>query len=524
MLGALRAALFDDSALQASVRSMVLAEAGLIEEAIAAADRAIELSPVPPTKDTDPLPTHGWLAARQARGMLCVRAGKATDAIPYYRAMLAVDPKNMMAGLNLCFTQSLLDLPPVEFLKQRQAWRRAHGFNGRCREYDNDRGTDRPLRVGYLGGDFKIHSAAYIFGAVIPAHDPARVEAYIYSTSPSNPAKDYMTRLFMRGVGHPVVDPDEEDGTAPPAPGPDRWRELHGVSDEDAAELIRADRIDILVDLAGHTLGGRLALVTRCPAPIQVTAWGFALGTGLNEIDVFFADPIAVREEEHPFYAERVVNLPSIVTYRPPVEYGLIAPSPPPYDKNKCVTFSCSNRFEKLSDEFLWAVREILVRVPDARLVLKDHAYTMPHAIKRVYGALAGVDKKRILFYPANSHPEHMLALQEADLVLDPWPHGGGVTMLESTYMGVPIVTRYGTQPAGRLAASVLTAMGYEQFIAYTVPEYIDKAVRLAKDPIALAGVRKAMRTDFLASPVVAGYREAVEQAYRDLWRAWVEK
>lgn len=528
ILDAERAALFDPDSpvapLMHADRSMIYAEAGLIDPAVAAADRAIELTPIPPTRDTDPLPTHGWLAARQARGMLCVQQGRAVDAIPYYQAMLAVDPKNLMAGLNICFTQSLLDLPPVEFLEQRRAWRKAHGFTGRHREYDNDRGTDRPLRVGYLGGDFKIHSAAFVFGAVVPCHSPA-VESYIYSTAPApDPARDYMTRMFMRAVGHAVPGMADEDGRPVAATGPDRWRNLYGVSDADAAELIRRDGIDILVDLAGHTLGGRLALMTHAPAPVQVTAWGFALGTGLSEIDVFFADPVAVRADEHQYYAERIVNLPSIVTYRPPAEYGLPAPSPPPYDKHKCITFSCSNRFEKLSDEFLAAVAEIMRRVPDARLILKDHAYGRPHAVRRVYGALAGIDKKRILFYGVNSHPEHMLAMQEADLVLDPWPHGGGIAMLESTYMGVPVVTRYGCQPAGRLAASVLTAMGMPEFIASGIPDYIDKAVHWANRPAELAEVRKVMRDRLLASPVIAGYVQAVESAYRELWKEWCDK
>ncbi len=185
VLGAERAAVFSpDDALMASVRSMILAEAGLIDQAIAAADHAIQITPDRPTKDTDPLPTHGWLAARQSRGMLCARMGQAPEAIPYYRAMLEIDPKNLQAGLNSCFAQSLVDLPPVDFLRQRREWRKAHGYNGRLWPYDNDKDPDRIIKVGYVGGDFKVHSAAMIFGNVVPCHDRMQVLPYIYSSNP----------------------------------------------------------------------------------------------------------------------------------------------------------------------------------------------------------------------------------------------------------------------------------------------------------------------------------------------------
>jgi predicted O-linked N-acetylglucosamine transferase (SPINDLY family) len=129
------------------------------------------------------------------------------------------------------------------------------------------------------------------------------------------------------------------------------------------------------------------------------------------------------------------------------------------------------------------------------------------------------IDRKRILFAGSTSHPEHLLACQQVDLFLDPFPHNGGVSSLENAYMGVPFVTRYGTNPAGRLGTSILNAMGRREWVALSVVDYVETAVFAANDRDGLAAARKTLRADFLASPIVTGYREAVEQRYRELWR-----
>ncbi len=345
--------------------------------------------------------------------------------------------------------------------------------------------TGRPLRVGYVSGDYKLHSAAQIFGNVIFNHDRQQVEPYLYSTAKVEPEADWMTRMFM-GTG--------------------QWREIQSLSDTDADDMIRSDKIDILVDMSGVTNGGRLKLFTLRPAPIQITAWGFALGSGLPEMDAFFADPVAVPLSERCHYSERIIDLPSIVTYRPPHEYNIAVNETSPLSKNGYVTFGSFNRFEKISDEYLAAVAEIMRRVPNSRLWLKDYAYRRPHSIKRIWNAMPDIDRRRIVFGGSTSHPDHLIACQQADIFLDPYPHNGGVTSLEMLYSGVPIVTRSGCQPAGRLGASILTAMGRPEWIAYN------------------ADVRKTLRAEFLSSPVVNGYVTAVENAYRVLWKEWCAK
>ncbi len=498
-----RAVLFDpNNPLIWADRTLIYLEAGYVETALESADKAMELTPDKPTDANTGIEENGYQAARMVRGVMCGNLGHPGDSIPYYRQMLEVDPKNVMAGQNACFAQSLIDSTPAEMLAQRKIWHAANSY-GRTWSHTNSKDPDRPLKVGYMSGDYKLHSAAMIFGNVILNHDPAQVSPYLYSTAPTDPEVDWMTRMF-RATG--------------------QWRELNKVSDNDADDMIRADGIDILVDMSGVTNGGRLKLFTLRPAPIQVTAWGFALGSGLPEMDAFFADPIAVPLPERQHYSERIIDLPSIVTYRAPIEYNIAVSETSPLAKNGYVTFGSFGRFEKISDEYLAAIAEILRRVPNSRLRMKDHAYRRPHSIKRIWNALPDIDRRRIVFAGSTSHPDHLIASQQADIFLDPWPHNGGTSALEQLYMGVPIVTRYGTQPAGRLGASILTAMNRTGWIAYTPEEYIDIAVGMATCPEGLASVRKTLRDEFLASPVVAGYCGAVEAAYRGLWKEWCAK
>jgi predicted O-linked N-acetylglucosamine transferase (SPINDLY family) len=442
--------------------------------------------------------------SRLALAMVSATAGRPQDAIPLYNEMLADDPKHGAAGPNSCFVMTLTNSTPAELLAQRQKWYKANRYEGKIEQHRNDRSTDRPIRVGYVGGDFKQHSAAFIFARVL-LHHSADVEMYLYSSLPVDPVADVRTKKFQDAA-------------------PDRWRDISAMNDEDADRLIRKDKIDILVDLAGHTNGGRLGLFTRKPAPVQVTAWGFAHGTGLPEIDAFFADPVSVPADERQHYAERIIDLPCIVTMEPPVEYNLKGTSSPPLRANGYVTFGSYARYEKMSDDCLKAFAEILRRVPDSRMQFKDHAFRRPYSIRRIQSFMNGIEPERLLFSIATNHPDHLLAYQQADLCLDPWPHGGGVVSLETIFMGVPIITRYGTQPSGRSAASVLTAMGRKEWIANSPAEYIAKAVEWSDRTKELAEARKTLRQELLDSPVVNGYAEAVESKYKELWRQYVDQ
>lgn len=505
LLTAERAAMMDgDTALVHVNRALIALEADRIDEALESADRAVKIAEECTKVEFPDSAAH----ANLAKALVSSTAGKPGDALNAYEEVLQRFPLHPSAGPNSCFVQTLVSCGPDALLANRQRYAKAIRPNNLAtHRYSNDRSRDRVLRVGYVGGDFKTHSAAMIFGNVLLNHDPDRVHHYLYSSLPVNAEQDEMTKRFYSSTR--IRDSNEY-----------RWRDIVPLNDDQAAELIRSDGIDILVDLAAHTGGGRLGIFLRRPAPVQATAWGFAHGTGLEEMDYFLADPIAVPESERHFYAEKIVDLPCIVSYIPPM-YNVRGVSSAPSASRGHITFGSYARYEKLSDECLRCFAEILWRVPDSKLQFKDHAFRRPYSIRRVLGFMDGIDPSRLLFSISTSHVDHMLAYQQCDLCLDPWPHGGGAVFLEQMYMGVPCLTLRGSQPSGRTGASVLTAMGRNGWIADSSEEYIEKAVALVSGG-GLIAARKVLRDEFLKSPVVAGYPRAVEAAYRQMWYRWL--
>lgn len=482
-----RAAIMDSKhgVIQMNWALMAL-ESERIDEALAAAHKAVEIAPN----------IASWLAL----AIILTTAGRPAESIPLYSKILNEDVKHPSAGPNSCFIQTLTNATPFDLRKSRDVWYKANRYTGTIVPHTNEK-TNRTVRVGYVSGDFKCHSAAFIFRNVLWNHTN-NIEMYLYSTLPVSAENDGVSKRFIDVAGC-------------------RWRDISTLSDEDADKLIRKDKIDILVDLSGHTQGGRLTLFTRKPAPIQVTAWGFAHGTGCPEIDYFFADPVAIPKEERQFYAEKIYDLPCVVTMSPTSEYNLKGESASPFKKNGYITFGSYARYEKMSDTCIKTFVEILKRVPDSKIEFKDNGYRRPYSIRRIMNLMKEIEPERLLFSIATSHPDHMLAYQQADVILDPFPHTGGVVGMEQLYMGVPIVTLYGKQASGRSTSSVLTCMKRTNWIAKTPEEYVKIAVDLAEDTKTLVAVRKTLRDEFINSPVCTGYVEAVERAYIDMYNIW---
>lgn len=474
----------DKSAVMFVNRAYMALEAGRVDDALRCARKAKEIAP----DDT---------SSKLAVALIVASAGLPGEAVPIYNEILDKEPAHPLAAPNACFAQTLTPATPAELLKQRTRWWEANRFKGTVAPHHRP-DPSKPLRIGYVGGDFKQHSASMIFGNVLLNHTSA-VDAYYYSNLPVDPKSDGLSAKFVAKAGP-------------------NWRDISGIPDDAVVDkMIRDDKIDILVDLAGHTGGNRLTLFTRKPAPIQVTAWGFAHGTGCPEVDYFFADPVAVPQEERKDFAEKIWDLPCVVTYLEPEAYKLKVGSPLPYHHNEYITFGAFARYEKMTDACLKMYADLLDAVPDAKMIFKDAAYRRPYSIRRVISAMKGIDRSRLLFSINTNHPEHMQSYQQADIIVDPYPHSGGVVCMEQIYMGMPIVTLYGTQPSGRTTSAVLTAMGRTEWIAKTPEEYVKIAVRLTKDIPALGKLRKTLRGELLASNVIVGYAEAVEKAYHEM-------
>jgi len=306
----------------------------------------------------------------------------------------------------------------------------------------------------------------------------------------------------------------------------DEWRPIHALSDEAVAAQIRADRIDILVDLSGHTAGNRLLVFARKPAPVQVTAWGHATGTGLPAMDYLFSDPVVVPEAVRPLFAEAIYDLPCFIPYQPFTEAPPI--SEPLANSRGFVTFGCLNRLSKVSPATfrLWA--HILHAVSGSRLLLKDRALDDPAQHARVHDALAQHDigPGRIELRGASSWGQHLATFNEVDIALDPFPQNGGISTWEALWMGVPVVAKLGNSVPSRLSAAILAGIGLADWVADGEDEYLALAIRKSSDIATLARLRKELRVCIMASAAgnPRSYTRAVEDAYRTMWRRWCDK
>ena len=464
--------------------------AGHPREATDYLQRALALEP-------DSSETHHSIAVlRQLSGDL-------DGALASFQRALDVDPGFVKAHANMIFVQ---DLHPQTTLADAHAERRrfqamhAAPLAARIRPHRNDLDPERRLRVGYVSGDFRRHSAAHAFLPVLPRHDPAVVEVTCYSQSG---VEDELTARFRTAAA--------------------RWRKTLGMSDEAVADLIRDDEIDVLVDLSGFSAGNRLLVFARKPAPVQVTAWGYATGTGLDAIDYFLADRVSVPPEHRQHYAEEIVDLPSILGYEAPTDVPDVAPAPA--SARGFVTFGSFNRWSKLTLGALDTWARIVAAVPSSRMVLKAGGLDSPENVAKIHQIFGahGIDPSRIDVLGATGQREHLEAHGLVDVAFDPFPQGGGITTLEALLMGVPTVTLLGERIPGRISGSFLSAFGLDDLVAGSRDAYVAAAVALAGDVPRLARLRGELRDQLMASPLGNGalYTRAVEDAYRAMWRRW---
>jgi predicted O-linked N-acetylglucosamine transferase (SPINDLY family) len=429
------------------------------------------------------------------------RQGRTEEAIACYDRALAIKPDFADAISNKIFT---LDFATNVGIEEQQAARKYWWSQVGAKiaatssfSYDNDRDPARRLVLGYVSADFRRHSAAAIFRPVLQNHDKTQFEIACYSCSV---AQDERTEDFRRIA--------------------DKWVDASQWSDRILADRVYADKIDILIDLSGHSAGHRLGAFAHKPAPIQVTAWGHGTGTGLPSIDYLFCDPITMPLSMRHLFAEKLYDLPCIITTEaPPPD---LRPSDPPVLSNGYVTFGVFNRMAKVSDDAVAVWAAILKRVPDSRLLMKDGALN-EEAVRaglRERFAARGVAPERIDFLGYTPREQHLAAFGNVDICLDPFPQNGGVSTWEALHMGVPVVAKLGNVPVNRLSSAILGSIGLSDWVAGSVDEYVSIAATRASMPESLKALRHALAAKIAASAAGNGalYTRAVEQAYRAMW------
>ncbi|MDH0685277.1 methyltransferase domain-containing protein [Achromobacter animicus] len=366
---------------------------------------------------------------------------------------------------------------------------------------NNDRNPNRKLRIGYVSPDFRHHPVTLFLEPLMAHHDKAAFEVYAYSYLE---AEDEMTEAFKGYADH--------------------WVRTNGMSDDVLMRRIRADKIDILIDLAGHTGNNRLAVFNRKPAPVQVTWLGFGCTTGLSAIDYILSDDDMAPAGSDHLFAEQPWRLQgSNFAYRPKEGMGEVGPLPA--IANGHVRLVTLSRAIRMNDHLLRVWAEILRRLPTAKLVVDSRSYysagLREDLVQRF--ALHGVDSKQL---EVGFHSPPWDVLRNADITLDCFPHNSGTTLFESLYMGVPFVSLARGVGVGRIGASVLTGLGRPEWCASTEAEYVDKVVAMASDIPALARTREGLREELRASSLMdePAFARKVEAAFREMFKQWCEK
>jgi predicted O-linked N-acetylglucosamine transferase (SPINDLY family) len=466
-----------------------------LDEAIASFRRAVAAMP-------------DYVGALRNLGIALKDAGLVEESVRVQRRALAARPSWHEAHSSILLTcQHLFGNDPVSLLAEHHFWDRIYAshLTGMIDPHANSRVAGRRLRVGLVSPDFKQHPVMRFLLPFLEHHNREQIELFAYAQVPE---PDEWTELARKQVGH--------------------WRSLVDMPDAEAADLIRADEIDILVDLAGHTHGNQLMVFARKPAPVQVTYLGYPGTTGLSAIDYritdAFADPPGMTEGHH---SEKLIRLAGCAWCYGPDSQNV--PSESPAVTRGVVTFGCFNNLAKVNDRTLGLWARILEAVPGSRLLLKSTGFLSMDARRRVRESLcsqSGIGEERLdIRGPEDSHESHLALYREMDIALDTFPYHGTTTTCEALWMGVPVVTLAGRTHVSRVGVSLLTNVGLPELIAESEDDYVRMAVELARDVEQLVSYRSNLRDGMLGSQLLdaPSFAREIEGAFRQMWTSWCE-
>jgi predicted O-linked N-acetylglucosamine transferase (SPINDLY family) len=463
---------------------------GKLDEAAEACLRALDLKP-------DYAEAHNTFGAvRKDQGLL-------DEAIASFRRAMELKPEDAQAHSNLLqalqyYSDSTLSTL-AEAHDEYQS-RHAAGLLSPVPPVTPVRDRPERLRLGFVSPDLGRHPVGYFLVRVLEHLDKVSFETHCYS---DRIVKDDLSARIQAA------------STC--------WRDAVGMSDSALADQIRADGIDILFDLAGHTARNRLLVFARKPAPVQISWIGYEGTTGLAAIDYLLADRFVIPEGWESHFRERVLRIPdSYLCYEPPADAPPIVP--PPCLKKGFVTFAAFSNPAKVSAQVVQVWAEILRKSPTSRLVMRFQGLGEPSVRKRHFEMFAarGVTSDRLDFLPGSTYGDYLAGFAEVDLVLDPFPFSGSTTTCESLWMGVPVVTRPGETFAGRHSLGHLTNVGLTETVAADVDDYVERAVALAADPDRLSRLRTGLRDRMADSPLCDGkaFAASFQTVLRDAWES----
>lgn len=442
----------------------------------------------------------GW---KTLASCTCAR-GDAAASIEYFKKALELRPEWDDIQSCIAFNSTYIpDLTAEAIFQCHLDWAKCHEAPMLERQYRHPPGTapGKRLRIGYVSGDFFNHPVGLLMQGVLQQHNHGNFEIHCFSASG---ASDHITAILRASS--------------------DYWHQIELMPDEELAELVKTQDIDILVDLSGHTAGKRLKAFALKPAPIQATWIGYFHSTGMTSVDYFITDRYTTPQPSAQFFSEIPVRMPHSRFCYTPFDFAPEV-SEPPFHKTGYVTFGSFNRLAKLTEPVVEAWSRIVANVPGAKLMIKDWGlfdHETAERLKKRFQA-CGLAPERLILRSGSNYLQMFEQYAEVDIALDPFPFNGGMTTLDSLWMGVPVVTLAGVAVVARQSTSMLSNLELEELIFPDVDSYIAGAVALALDKDRLATLRCIIRPKMSRSPLCDAeqFTADLEMLYRRMWQAW---
>lgn len=438
-------------------------------------------------------------------GLALSSTGALDEAETVYRRVLAIHPEHTKSHSNLLFIHNYLsDKSASKLLEEASKYGKRVSQSATPPCFKNSPEPDRCLRVGIVSADLHQHPVGYFAENVLKhlsSQSEGRIQLFAYSN-------------------HWLVDSITESIKA----CCHGWKMVSPMNDERLAQCIRDDRIDILIDLSGHTADNRLPVFARKPAPVQATWLGYFATTGVKEIDYLIADPWTLPESEELNFTETIWRLPETrLCFTPPREIIDVAPLPA-LSTGK-ITFGCFNNLTKINDEVIELWSRIIAAIPNSQLFLKSRQFSEPSVREKIIERFEqhAISPDRLILEAYSPRSSYLASYHQVDIALDPFPYPGGTTTVEALWMGVPVLTLSGKSFLARQGVGLLMNAGLSDWVASDHADYLSRAIAYAKNLNHLAALRAGLRQQVLGSPIFDAPRFAhyLEEALRGMWKKY---
>ncbi len=425
--------------------------------------------------------------------------GKFKEAEACYRKAISLQPERFDYYSNLVFLNSTTKFELKKYFEDISSLSDILERNVKSRlpAHSSYKNEDR-LRVGFVSGDFKNHPVGYFLEGILAQLAGSSIEIYAY---PTTPFEDDLTQRIR-----PIFK---------------SWIPLFGKSDFESANLIHRQRLNILVDLSGHTANNRLSIFAYKPAPVQISWLGYWASTGVPQIDYVLGDPFVTPYKDKHLFTERIWQMPEVYfCFTPPRVDLEVASLPASFGKG--ITFGCFYELVRLTDEVIRVLAKILLNVPNSRVYFKDKQLQFPTPKGKLLRrfALHNVDPDRLILEGISPRNQYLECYNDVDIALSPFPYGGGTTTIEALWMGVPSIVMQGSYFLSHLGETIAINAGLPNLVAKNEEDYVEKAVALASDTDALSALRYDLRNKILKTPLFDTKRFAChfESALWDMW------